>query len=526
MAEPALIEQHREFVRAVQRVAAQSRQAEAEAKDILDKDLEAAEAARTQLGRAVQQELSTASRLVAEAQRLLGMPVTPGLPADIVPIPPLTAYSHDLLGAIRTQISSMGAPLLRIRAARADEAPKSSQSSGVLLAFLGGVLAAILVYLVFRRSGEDYGLGLRDVLLFTMLPALAVVSFFFVRGLFVKPYVPDEDYAAICIALGHTLYLAQAQMEDAQSTYERRIAERRAQYEQAVNAIEQQLRQQLLLLNPERARLIGLADAVAPEWSHPGWHEWTPPTVATAVTSLGELFPGKDDDRLSVPALLAFPDSRSVLFKAGGSARERATRAVQSLLFRLLASHPPDSLRFTLIDPVGQGRNLADFVDLADFATAQSVRRAWYEPIHVEQRLAELDARIDSVAQKLDYSQSTTLAQHNARVGPRLAEPYRIVVVLDFPNSFDATAVRHLARIVQLGPAAGVYTLLAVDADQPMLYGPSMADIERASVVIAFDGAHFVWHDEDFKDCLLDLDTPPEPTVARRILELSVSAMT
>ncbi|MCX7840296.1 MAG: FtsK/SpoIIIE domain-containing protein, partial [Anaerolineae bacterium] len=69
-------------------------------------------------------------------------------------------------------------------------------------------------------------------------------------------------------------------------------------------------------------------------------------------------------------------------------------------------------------------------------------------------------------------------------------------------------------------PRCGVYAVILVDTDKPIPHGFNLADLERVSTVIAWDATQkrFVWQDEDFKDCLLELDTPPDVELFNRII--------
>ena len=52
---------------------------------------------------------------------------------------------------------------------------------------------------------------------------------------------------------------------------------------------------------------------------------------------------------------------------------------------------PPGKLRFTLIDPVGLGQNVAPFLALGDLDGRLISGGAWSESQHIEQQLNQLD---------------------------------------------------------------------------------------------------------------------------------------
>ena len=231
-----------------------------------------------------------------------------------------------------------------------------------------------------------------------------------------------------------------------------------------------------------------------------------------------------ENKSVQLPALLFFPNHKSLIIR-GTRASNTAARAVQSLLFRLLASLPPGKLRFTFIDPVGMGQNAAPFMHLADYDEQLVTGKAWSEPQHIEQRLADLTAHMENVIQQYLRNQYATIEDYNAQAG-EIAEPYRVLVVFDFPVNFSETAARRLVSIAQNGPRCGVYAVILMDTDKvrtnnhsSLPYGFNPADLEQNAEVIAWQDGRWVWQDEDFKECTLELDAPPAAELFNRIVK-------
>jgi len=253
-------------------------------------------------------------------------------------------------------------------------------------------------------------------------------------------------------------------------------------------------------------------------WNDPLWVSWAPTEGSVPLfTRIGQLIEDGRWHRFILPALLPLIGGRSALLKVPGATKAMAVYAVQSLLLRLLVSIPPGRLRFILLDPVGLGQNIAPFMHLADYDEALVTGKAWTEPQHIEQRLADLTEHTENVIQKYLRNQYATIEEYNAQAG-EVVEPYRVLVVMDFPANFSETAARRLVSIAQNGPRCGVYAIILVDTAKPLPYGFTLADLERAATVIAWNEQRFVWQDEDFKDCLLELDTPPEADLFNRII--------
>jgi hypothetical protein len=317
----------------------------------------------------------------------------------------------------------------------------------------------------------------------------------------------------------------------AQAAYERRLqqitqthqgqtGESEATCRQAMAAALGAYEPALVQVSEGAAALVRSAGLLPAAWDDPRWRSWLPSPVRDGgggEVRFGRLVEVGPWHRLIQPAFLPVIGSRGGLFKVRAAARPAVVGAIQSFLLRLLAAIPPGKLRFTFMDPVGLGQNVAPFMHLADYDEALVTGKAWTEPQHVEQRLADLTEHTENVIQKYLRNQFATIEDYNAQAG-EVAEPYRVLVVFDFPVNFSEAAARRLVSIAQNGPRCGVYAVILADTDKPLPYGFTLADLEQACTVIAWDGSRFVWQDPDFKDCLLELDTPPDAELFNRIV--------
>jgi hypothetical protein len=309
--------------------------------------------------------------------------------------------------------------------------------------------------------------------------------------------------------------------EQAKQVHQRQTAESEPRYQQATAQAFADYTPALAKITEEAPVLIRSGGLLAAPWNDPQWRGWmlTFGGSTSFFIRLGQLIETGEWHRLTQPALLLLIGHRDVLFKARGPANPAAVGAIQSFLLRLLAAIPPGKLRFTFIDPIGLGQNVAPFMHLADYDETLVTGKAWTEPQHVEQRLADLTEHMENVIQKYLRNQFATIEDYNTQAR-EVAEPYRVLVVFDFPANFSEAAARRLVSIAQNGPRCGVYALILADTDKPLPHGFSSADLEQASTVIAWDGNRFVWQDPDFKDCLLELDTPPNAELFNRIVNI------
>jgi hypothetical protein len=212
---------------------------------------------------------------------------------------------------------------------------------------------------------------------------------------------------------------------------------------------------------------------------------------------------------LYVPAFLPFPRLGGLLLHAAGTGRTVAVQALQSLMLRFLTALPPGKVRFTILDPVGLGDNFAAFMHLADHDEALVTSRIWTEPAHIEKQLTDLTVHMENVIQKYLRSQFSSIEDYNAQAG-EVAEPYRVLVVANFPINFTPQAARRLVSIIQSGSSCGVYSLISFDTRQPLPQGFQIEDLEQLSLNLYWHQERFQWGDVEMDRYPLVLDAPPE----------------
>jgi hypothetical protein len=223
-------------------------------------------------------------------------------------------------------------------------------------------------------------------------------------------------------------------------------------------------------------------------------------------------------ERFSVPATLAFPRHASLLIHTDHAGRATAIRTLQMVMARLLTSLPPGRVQFTIIDPVGLGQNFAGFMHLADHDEALVGSRIWTESEHIEQRLANLTEHMETVIQKYLRNEFETIDDYNAQAG-ELAEPYRFLVIADYPVGFQGDSFRRLASIASSGARCGVYTLIVRDTRVSLPGDAHLEELEAHSINLVRQGENVVWKDEVFKQFPLTLDGPPQERALTEILD-------
>ncbi len=309
------------------------------------------------------------------------------------------------------------------------------------------------------------------------------------------------------------------------------LAEAERLYVESRKALEHRLREGLARIQTP----LSESDAEsAPGWDDDSWRQWTPPRRFVSSIRFGELevdlrriaaaVPDAGEVKLPLPppltmaATLGFPRQASLLIQTDRPGRAQAIATLQMVMTRLLTQLPPGRVRFTIIDPVGLGQNFAGFMHLADHDESLVGGRIWTESEHIEQRLENLTEHMETVIQKYLRNEFDTIDDYNAQAG-ELAEPYRFLIIADFPVGFQGDAFRRLSSIATTGARCGVYTLVMQDTRQSVPSG-EVDDLIAHSVTLQRKSEQFIWRDEVFSQFPLKLDPPPDEAFLTRILDL------
>lgn len=313
--------------------------------------------------------------------------------------------------------------------------------------------------------------------------------------------------------------------QEREALFTLRMSEVRDQYEADWAALETRWKRGMTEVYATLDDVNAESRRLFPRWNDPAWGTWNPPLDFAPIVRFGELrvnlnqIPGgiPQDERLnvpgprdfSIPAMLAFPDLCSMLILTGNEGRDEAVSVLQTVMFRLLTTIPPGKVRFTIIDPVGLGQNFAGFMHLADYDGAYVTDRIWTEDRHIEQRLLDLTEHMENVIQKYLRNEYETIGEYNVDAG-EIAEPFRFLVIANFPVNFSETAARRLASIINSGARCGVYTLITADTRQPLPPGIQWGDLERNGVKLVHEKGGFALKDDDYTLFPLTVDQPPQ----------------
>ncbi len=318
-----------------------------------------------------------------------------------------------------------------------------------------------------------------------------------------------------------------------QQRYRQETSDCRDWYDSARGPLENRWREGLSRIETLLNQTANLGKSLLIDWSDPSWRQWSPSNTYTPVIRFGHFrldmsqlaesiieyadFVPDQTKPVLLPALLDFPARCSLLLQTGRHGREQALQTLRAVMVRLFTSLPPGRVHFTIIDPVGLGENFAGFMHAADYEEALVGGRIWTSTAHIQQKLEDLTEHMEKVIQKYLRNEFETIEEYNLQAG-ELAEPYRFLVIADFPTNFNEEAVQRLSSIINSGSRCGVYTLILHDSRQEPPTGIDIEDLASGSVHLVYENDRFVWQDEIFQQFPLILDAPPTEELLTSIM--------
>jgi DNA segregation ATPase FtsK/SpoIIIE, S-DNA-T family len=328
-------------------------------------------------------------------------------------------------------------------------------------------------------------------------------------------------------------------IQELDARYFAEVEARQNAYEAAWQKIIDDWRDAVTHAQSELAEVQAQSDRMFLPWHAPEWYPWKPPVESPPVLRFGEIkVPMKqipqgtpEDPRLKeltpeelhFPAFLQFPDKISLLIKTADDGRYPAVQLLQSTMLRFLTAIPPGKVRFTIIDPVGLGQNFSTFMNLKDVDELLVNSRIWTEATQIDQRLLDLTEHMENVIQTYLRNEYASIEEYNVMAG-EVAEPYRVLVVANYPASFSDTAQRRLVSIAQSGPRCGVYVLISLDSKLQNATGQLAKDLEPSCTNLNWKDNRFIWKDSPFEQYPLKLDVPPVDSELNRIVKIAGEA--
>ncbi|MGN0649028.1 MAG: FtsK/SpoIIIE domain-containing protein [Oscillospiraceae bacterium] len=202
-----------------------------------------------------------------------------------------------------------------------------------------------------------------------------------------------------------------------------------------------------------------------------------------------------DGKRLIIPQCVAFDGAVNYLFRYDGNASDTIRTLASGIAMRMFMMTQLGKLKFTFYDPVALGSTFIDFSGLVniDDRSAELINgKIWTSSEDIEDRLHRLAEHISGVTQRCLRGQFSNIYEYNKDAGYN-AEPYQIIVIMDYPASLSDNALRLIEQIAQSGSKCGVFILLFGSTNQRRQlkdYSVTLADsLESYFPAMMFDSA-------------------------------------
>jgi FtsK/SpoIIIE family len=287
-------------------------------------------------------------------------------------------------------------------------------------------------------------------------------------------------------------------------------------------------------------------------FDNPDWEHWKPnfhsniEKIIPSSLSFGKLFSSiRKRDAWTLfpqeshlypfvlPSTILLNTGNGLLFDVTSQNKSYVVSAIQEAMLRLLAMFPPGMVRFTMLDPIGLGQNVAAFMPLGKYDDKLITSRAWSEPRHIEKELEQLTLHLQDFIQMRLRNEHKSIEEYNQK--SKVPEPYRFLIVFDFPCNFSNEAIRRLISIAENGPRCGVYPIIVVDRElyaKNTPYNFNLNSLSQHLEVISEEVTGFQWKGEDLNNWIVgfpDFNLEREKDIIDRIIkeigEKSVSAM-
>ncbi|HUC14658.1 MAG TPA: FtsK/SpoIIIE domain-containing protein [Acidimicrobiales bacterium] len=322
----------------------------------------------------------------------------------------------------------------------------------------------------YRRARQEYDEGrrrlfgkpkneprIRDQFRFDLWTMKAVLD--------ALPLLREEHCAAVTAAV----------TQDLTATFHAEVSQRDAQFNQLLETS-----------RPDISLAIQLFGVLGQSW--PKVHGDGPTPLASrehALVRLGRFVSvAPQAVPVEVPCVIEFPSQRGLAVEAPASRRDEALSLARSVVLRSLMSMPPGQLHMSIFDPVAMGQSFADFLHLGDFDERLMDSKPRTSAREIEGRLEGHIAHLETVIGKYLRGQFSTIRDYNLQAD-EMAEPYRLLVVCDYPTQFTDRASEMLLSLLENGARCGIHVIVLYDPELGssgrVPLGRLLADADRIS---------------------------------------------
>lgn len=306
----------------------------------------------------------------------------------------------------------------------------------------------------------------------------------------------EEIQHAAKLALAHT----GPELEKKRESLKKRERDAHSKHTKALVDFETEEKSTLKHLNEDgESKLKEIKDEVrslntslntASETFDPSMVNWSEESISRGNTDVSSVFRVGSKEitigfngakhTITLPVCLPFLNKSNVLMDCSGpDDLKKALDFSHNLISRVLVSLPPNKTKITFIDPLELGANAAPFTPLQREIYGGMVCTQQEDIIA---QLKIVTRSIENVIQRYLQDKFEDIAAYN-QIMKEVPEPYRLLVVYNFPHGFDSSSCQLLKNILKSGPKAGIHTILINDTKSKLPHGIDWKDFEQDNMV-------------------------------------------
>lgn len=226
----------------------------------------------------------------------------------------------------------------------------------------------------------------------------------------------------------------------------------------------------------------------------------------------------------SMPIALHRRLHAGLIIEAPPAFLDQAIDLAHSMLWRAISGVAAGRAKLTLIDPIGRGQNFSSLMAMTDHEPDLVGHRVWTGERQIEQRLGELAHRAEDILQVNLRDRFERIEQYNEIAGS-LAEPYRLIAAIGFPESLTRDSYKSLKAIIDSALRCGSWTILVCDQTRPWpAEMPLPATPRMMRLTIDDNGRWIHWTPEFASLPFVPADSPPATLRPELIRKIGVAA--
>ncbi|MBN1971347.1 MAG: DNA translocase FtsK [Candidatus Delongbacteria bacterium] len=195
----------------------------------------------------------------------------------------------------------------------------------------------------------------------------------------------------------------------------------------------------------------------------------------------------------SFPALLFLSQLNGICFLTTSDNREKIHTAMQNIIIRILLELPTGLSKLKMYDATGLGSNLIYLAQISEKIKGENILT---EEDELKRMLQNIVSEIPSTIQKVlgHKYRDKTLIEYNQLAGD-LAKAYHLVMITDYPQTFNNDSNQKLLKILDSGKKAGIFTFLSFNTEIELHKQKDINPIEVLSKIPCIfekDGSFYV----------------------------------